>query len=74
MSPGVLLPKLSLVFFVLFPLANPRAWAQDSASPQPACPVGNLLAHKAPTAWQDVRRDLSLLTDETVAPVLPQPE
>jgi hypothetical protein len=26
------------------------------------------LAHKAPTAWQDTRRELSLLTDETVAP------
>jgi hypothetical protein len=68
MSPGDILPKLSLVFFIVFTLANPRAWAQDNASPQPACPVGNLLAHKAPTAWQDVRRELSLLTDETVAP------
>jgi len=68
MSPGDILPKLSLVLFIVITLANPRAWAQDNASPQPACPAGNLLAHKAPTAWQDVRRELSLLTDETVAP------
>jgi hypothetical protein len=69
MSPGVLLPKISLIFFaLLFALANPRALAQDNASSQPACPAGNLLARKAPVASQDVRRELSLLTDETVAP------
>ncbi len=34
----------------------------------PACPEGNLLAHKLPVNWQEVRRELSLLTDETLAP------
>jgi hypothetical protein len=47
-------------------LASP-ARAQDS-SPVPACPEGNLLAHKKPIAWQETRRDLSLLTDEQITP------
>jgi hypothetical protein len=36
--------------------------------PVPACPEGNLLAHKTPVSWQEVRRDLGLLTDESIAP------
>jgi hypothetical protein len=55
-------------FLFLVAFAQPQAWAQSNGSPQAACPAGNLLAHKAPTAWQEVRRELSLLTDETVAP------
>ena len=53
-----------LVFSVL--AASP-ARAQNS-SQQPACPEGNLLAHKKPMQWQEVRRELSLLTDESIAP------
>ncbi len=44
-----------------------QARAQN-LSPVPACPEGNLLAHKMPVTWQEVRRDLGLLTDESVAP------
>ena len=47
---------------LFFSLAQPQAWAQD-----PACPTGNLLAGKQPTAWQEIRNDLKLLTDESVA-------
>jgi hypothetical protein len=46
---------------------SPQAWAQNLSS-VPACPEGNLLAHKTPVTWQEVRRDLGLLTDESVAP------
>ena len=48
-------------------LAAQPVRAQDS-SPLPACPEGNLLAHKKPLQWQEARRDLALLTDETIAP------
>jgi hypothetical protein len=48
-------------------LAAPAARAEDY-SPLAACPEGNLLAGKKPTSWLDIRRDLALLTDETVAP------
>jgi hypothetical protein len=40
----------------------------DDQSPVPVCPEGNLLARKKSTAWQDVRRDLGLLTDEQITP------
>jgi hypothetical protein len=43
------------------------ARAQDS-SPVPACPEGNLLAHKKPISSQETRRDLGLLTDEQITP------
>ena len=56
----ILLPLL-----VLSALARPQARAQENASPVPACPAGNLLAGKAPVAWQEIQRDRSLLTDET---------
>jgi hypothetical protein len=58
---------LGIIPVVIAMLASVPAWAQDS-SPAPACPEGNLLAHKSPIAWQEVRRDLSLLTDENVVP------
>ncbi len=48
-------------------LASPAARADDY-SPLAACPAGNLLAGRRPTSWQDTRRDLALLTDETLAP------
>jgi hypothetical protein len=47
--------------------ASSPARAQN-ASPVPACPEGNLLAGKKPIAWQETRRDLSLLTDEQITP------
>jgi hypothetical protein len=34
----------------------------------PACPEGNLLANKKPVKWQEVRRELSLLTDGSITP------
>jgi hypothetical protein len=55
---------LPLLFSALAPLP---ALAQN-LSPVPACPEGNLLAKKVPVSWQEVRRELSLLTDESVAP------
>jgi len=58
-----LLGTLSL-FVVLFS----TSWVQAQESAVPACPEGNLLAHKQPIAWQETRRELSLLTDEAVAP------
>ncbi len=64
MSRIVFLPPSLLL---LFALGQTPAWAQASAS-SAACPTGNLLAGKAPVQWQEVRRELSLLTDETVAP------
>ena len=48
-------------------LVSPAARADDY-SPLAACPAGNLLAGRRPTSWQDTRRDLALLTDETLAP------
>ena len=60
-GPYVLLPLLAGV------LAAPQARAQDY-SPLAACPAGNLLSGRRPTSWQDTRRDLALLTDETLAP------
>jgi len=53
------------LFFLLFP--SSRAHAQNMSA-VPVCPEGNLLAHKLPVTWQEVRRDFSLLTDETLAP------
>jgi hypothetical protein len=38
-----------------------------AASLVPACPAGNLLAGKLPVQWQEIQRNLSLLTDETLA-------
>jgi len=52
----------------LFHRDQAQARAQENASPLPACPAGNLLAGKMPSAWQEIERNLSLLTDETVAP------
>jgi hypothetical protein len=56
-----------LPLLVFSALAQPQAWSQESASPVPACPAGNLLAGKAPVQWQEIQRSLSLLTDETLA-------
>jgi hypothetical protein len=50
-----------LLALLLF--ASSPAMAQD----EPACPAGNLLAGKSPHAWQEIRNDLKLLTDETLA-------
>ena len=63
MSRGLyaLLPLLAGV------LAAPEARADDY-SPLAACPAGDLLSGRRPTSWQDTRRDLALLTDETLAP------
>jgi hypothetical protein len=47
-------------------VASPEARADYS--PVAACPTGNLLAGKRPVAWVETRRELDLLTDETVAP------
>ncbi len=49
-------------------LTSPLPAGAQNLSPVPACPEGNLLAHKLPVKWQDVRRELSLLTDEQVTP------
>jgi hypothetical protein len=57
MSRTAFLPLL-----LFFSLAQPQAWAQE-----PACPTGNLLAGKQPTAWQEIRNDRTLLTDESLA-------
>ena len=48
-------------------LSSSSAGAQN-LSAVPACPEGNLLARKLPVSWQEARRELSLLTDETLAP------
>jgi len=40
----------------------------QNASMAPVCPQGNLLAHKMPLRWQEVRHELGLLTDESIAP------
>ena len=52
----------------LFALSVPSPAVAENLSQLPACPEGNLLAHKLPVSWQEVRRELSLLTDETIAP------
>ena len=61
--------RLALGILPLFlgVLAAPPVRAQ-SQSAAPACPEGNLLAHKKPITWQDMRRDLGLLTDEQIVP------
>jgi len=53
---------------LLFSLCLSFQARAQNLSPVPACPEGNLLAHKMPVTWQEVRRDLGLLTDESVAP------
>ena len=53
------------MFCILIFASSARAQNQSLV---PACPEGNLLAHKQPLTWQEVRRELTLLTDETVAP------
>jgi hypothetical protein len=58
---------LSILPLLCSALAPLPALAQDQ-SPVPACPEGNVLARKSPSHWQDVRRELSLLTDEAVTP------
>jgi hypothetical protein len=63
---------MSRVLCVLLPLlagalAAPAAHAEDYSA-LAACPAGNLLSGRRPVSWQDTRRDLALLTDETVAP------
>jgi hypothetical protein len=62
------MPRIAASFFLLLvsTLAAVPAWAQPGAAA--VCPDGNLLAGKKPSAWQDTRRDLGMLTDETVAP------
>jgi hypothetical protein len=62
------LARSVLLLLIFSTLVQAQARAQESASPLPACPAGNLLAGKAPVAWQEIERNLSLLTDETVAP------
>ena len=59
--------RFAVPLLVFSALAAGPARAQNS-SPQPACPAGNLLAHKKPMQWQEVRRELGLLTDESIAP------
>ena len=63
-SLGIPLLALPLFLGVLM-VAPARA---ENPSPSPACPEGNLLAHKMPFASQDMRRDLGLLTDEQITP------
>jgi hypothetical protein len=57
----------ALLPFLAGVLAAPETHAEDY-SLLAVCPAGNLLAGRRPTSWQDTRRDLALLTDETVAP------
>jgi len=59
--------RIAVLPLLLSVLATSPALA-DNISPLPACPEGNLLAHKKPILWQEVRRELSLLTDETIGP------
>jgi hypothetical protein len=56
-----------VLLLLLAPLGGSQARA-DNMSSAPACPEGNLLAHKRPIAWVETRRDLGLLTDEQVTP------
>ncbi len=53
---------------LLLTLLSPSLARAQNASGMPACPPGDLLAHKKPVSWQEVRRDLGLLTDESVVP------
>ena len=53
------------LLFILFSSSLARA---QNLSAVPACPEGNLLAGKLPVTWQEARRELRLLTDETIAP------
>ena len=64
------MPRLAALLFLplVSTLAVAPAQAQETVWTAPACPDGNLLAGKSPSAWQDIRRDLALVTDETVAP------
>jgi hypothetical protein len=63
--PRLARPLLPLLLFSA--LAQPQAWSQENASSVPACPAGNLLAGKLPVQWQEIQRNLNLLTDETLA-------
>jgi len=62
------LARSVLLLLIFSTVIQAQARAQENASPLPACPAGNLLAGKMPSAWQEIERNLSLLTDETVAP------
>jgi hypothetical protein len=62
------MPRFVLGALPLLAVLFSSSVVQAQASAVPACPEGNLLAHKQPIAWQETRRELSLLTDETVAP------
>ncbi len=53
------------LFLAVLAVSPVRAQSQSLA---PACPEGNLLAHKRPIAAQETRRDLGLLTDEQITP------
>jgi len=59
--------RTAVLWLLLSAFAALPARAQSS-SPVPACPEGNLLARKKPMKWQETRRDLALMTDETIAP------
>ena len=59
--------RIAVGILLLAALAASPAKAQDP-SPLSACPEGNLLAGKKPIQWQDTRGQLSLLTDESIAP------
>ena len=67
---GKLAPMLRIAFSAVLAfllLVQTTARAEDNASGEPACPPGNLLAGKMPSAWQEIRNDLKNLTDETLA-------
>jgi hypothetical protein len=59
--------RIAVSWFLLTLFAALPAQAQNSSA-VPSCPEGNLLAGKKPIQWQEIRRDLSLLTDESIAP------
>ena len=59
--------RIAVLTLLFSALAATPARAQSSSA-VPACPEGNLLANKKPMQWQEVRRELSLLTDEAIAP------
>jgi hypothetical protein len=56
----------SLIAFAVI-LTAPLAHADDYSA-LAACPPGNVLDGRRPSAWQDIRRDLGQLTDGNVAP------
>jgi hypothetical protein len=60
--------RRTAVLAVLFSALAATPVRAQNASPLPACPEGDLLAGKKPIQWQEVRRELSLLTDESIAP------